>query len=328
MSAAARDTAAPVHTGAPGAGLRSPAAASRTIELLGDAWSWLVMREAVLDGVCRFDDFQRRLGIARSTLAARLDRLVTARLLVHRPDPGQGSASVYALTVRGRDLFGCLMAAMRWGDDFGGDGPRPRPLVHLGCGQSLDAELVCAACNTPLRAREVQVRRVGMDPPVPPRAVRARTPELSLLERRRPCSIARTLKVTGDRWSSLILRAAFLGVRRFDNFQRELGIAANILSQRLDRLVDIGVLVRRRYSERPPRDEYLLSDKGLALYPFYLAMVAWGDRWLTRSDDERTLALEHRTCGHLVDPGLVCGYCRMPVGPGDIARDPGEAGQP
>ena len=322
MAAAARDMAAPVRAGAPGAGLRSPAAASRTIELLGDAWSWLVMREAVFDGVCRFDDFQQRLGVARSTLAARLHRLVTAGLLEHRPDPGQGSASVYALTERGRDLFSCLMTAMRWGDDFGGDGPRPRPLVHTDCGQRLDAELVCTACEAPLRAREVRARPVGPVRPVPPRAVRARTPELSLLERRRPCSIARTLKVTGDRWSSLILRAAFLGVRRFDSFQRELGIAATVLSRRLDRLVDIGVLVRRRYCERPPRDEYLLSDKGLALYPFYLSMVAWGDRWLTRSDDERTLALEHRTCGHPVEPELVCGCCRMPVGPGDIAGDP------
>ncbi|SEB58886.1 winged helix-turn-helix transcriptional regulator [Streptomyces melanosporofaciens] len=296
--------------------LRSAAAVSHTVETVGDAWSWLVLREMIFDGVSRFDELQRRLGIARSTLTARLARLTEGGLVVKDARPGSPHPR-YGLTEQGWDFFGCLMTAMRWGDQWAaGDGGRPLTLCHTGCGARLDAELACAACREPLRAREVQAFLVdGADEPSPaaPR-LRSRTPELSLLERRRPCSIARTQKVIGDRWSSLVLRAAFLGIRRFDDFRRELGIAESILSGRLSRLTDLGVLTRRGYQDNPPRDEYLLTEKGLALYPIYLSMLAWGDRWLAHPGDG-SIVLEHKLCGCSVEPVLVCTACRGELTP-------------
>ena len=93
------------------------------------------------------------------------------------------------------------------------------------------------------------------------------------------CSIARTLEVVGERWTLLIMRDAFLGVRRFDDIQRDLGIARNVLRDRLARLVEEGLLERRPYQERPPRSEYRLTAKGRDLWPVLHALLRYGDRW-------------------------------------------------
>jgi DNA-binding HxlR family transcriptional regulator len=91
-----------------------------------------------------------------------------------------------------------------------------------------------------------------------------------------PCPIARSLERVGEWWSMLILRDAFAGVTRFDDFQQSLGIAPNILARRLAALVDAGMLERRRYSERPPRDEYVLTERGRDFHPVLVELVAFG----------------------------------------------------
>src|SRR5437588_10055882 len=93
------------------------------------------------------------------------------------------------------------------------------------------------------------------------------------------CSVARTLGLVGEWWTLLVLRDSFRGVRRFDDFQRNLGIARNVLADRLATLVEAGILERRRYQERPERFEYRLTDKGRDLYPVIVTLMQWGDRW-------------------------------------------------
>jgi DNA-binding HxlR family transcriptional regulator len=95
------------------------------------------------------------------------------------------------------------------------------------------------------------------------------------------CSIAQALEVVGEWWTILILREAFLGVTRFDDFQRRLGIARNVLSVRLDSLVRHGVLDRRPYEPARGRVDYVLTDKGRALWPVLVTLRQWGDEWLT-----------------------------------------------
>ena len=94
------------------------------------------------------------------------------------------------------------------------------------------------------------------------------------------CSVARTLEIVGDRWTWLIVRDAFLGLTRFADFRESLGVAPNVLADRLGRLVDEGILERRRYSERPPRDRYELTEKGEELFVALNALRQWGDRYL------------------------------------------------
>ena len=92
------------------------------------------------------------------------------------------------------------------------------------------------------------------------------------------CSIARALEVLGDRWTMLVIREAFMGVRRFDDFQRNLGVARNVLTDRLGRLVEEGILGRMPYQERPERFEYRLTGKGVDLWPVMMSLMPWGDR--------------------------------------------------
>jgi DNA-binding HxlR family transcriptional regulator len=147
------------------------------------------------------------------------------------------------------------------------------------------------------------------------------------------CSIARTLELIGERWTILILRDAFLGVRRFDDFQRSLGVARNVLQARLERLVENEILERVRYQERPERFEYRLTDKGLDLWPVLISLISWGDRHAASSGPP--VLIEHRDCGGRVNDRRICEACGALLGPRDVTarrgpalRDAGDAVQP
>ncbi|MGI8793304.1 MAG: winged helix-turn-helix transcriptional regulator [Acidimicrobiales bacterium] len=136
------------------------------------------------------------------------------------------------------------------------------------------------------------------------------------------CSIAGTLDVIGDRWTMLILRDAFRGVRRFEEIQRDLGIARNILTDRLQKLVDAGVLDRQPYQHRPPRYEYRLTAKGIDLSPALVALMRWGDKWVAGVEGP-PLVLTHRSCGEPLDQTFVCWTCDSTVTPLGISSRPG-----
>lgn len=132
-----------------------------------------------------------------------------------------------------------------------------------------------------------------------------------------PCSLARTLAVIGDRWTLLVLRDAFLGVRRFEEFQSRLGITRHVLSDRLGKLVAYSVLEKRVYQERPRRQEYRLTERGRELHPVILHLVQWGDRHLA---DERGAPLfhMHRQCGHRLQARMTCADCGEEVDARDV----------
>lgn len=280
----------------------------RTVAAVGDAWSWLVLREAVLHGVSRFDEFQRNLGIARSTLVARLDQLVGSGILYR-------DGVDYRPTDWGVDFLGALLTAMWWGDRwFDSGGRRPVRVTHRTCGEPMHVEMSCEHCGEPVHARDVTFDRLplpatrGSGP-----AARTRMPDLELLERRRPCSIARTLQAIGDQWSALIIQESFFGTHRFDAFQNRLAIASNILSQRLKRLAELGVLEAQSTGEHRG---YHLTDKGLDLYPVALAMLTWGDHWL--STGKPPIALTHTGCGARLTAIPTCSQCRNRITLNDL----------
>lgn len=137
-----------------------------------------------------------------------------------------------------------------------------------------------------------------------------------------PCSVARTLSVIGDRWTLLILRDCFLGVRRFEAFQARLGISRSIITERLNLLVAEGVLSRRPYQDRPLRYEYRLTDKGLELHPVILAVVEWGDRYYAGAEGPPILR-RHKGCGCDFHAVQVCSECGEPVTARDVEARPG-----
>ena len=139
-----------------------------------------------------------------------------------------------------------------------------------------------------------------------------------------PCSLARTLSVIGDRWTMLIIRNCFVGVRRFDDFQQQLGVTRHLLADRLRKLVQAGVLYKAPYGENENRYEYRLSDKGLVLYPIVMTMVGWGHRWMA-DDDGPPIRHMHRTCSERCRPVLTCSACGNEVSPRDVTIKPGKS---
>ncbi len=136
------------------------------------------------------------------------------------------------------------------------------------------------------------------------------------------CSIARALEVVGERWSLLIIRdALFAGSTRYTDFQRSLGIATNILKDRLDGFVDAGIMRRRQYSEQPELYEYLLTEKGCDLAPALIALTEWGDRWA--APDGPPILYSHTGCGSRVSHRLVCATCGRVDDPAEVQARPG-----
>jgi DNA-binding HxlR family transcriptional regulator len=131
------------------------------------------------------------------------------------------------------------------------------------------------------------------------------------------CSIARTLEIVGERWTLLIIRDAFAGVRRFGDFADRLGIARNVLQDRLERLVDEGILRKAPYQERPLRHEYRLTERGIDLWPVLVSLLQYGDRHFPASDGA-PLVLTHRECGGELDDHRMCKRCGAPLGARDV----------
>jgi len=135
------------------------------------------------------------------------------------------------------------------------------------------------------------------------------------------CSVAQFLEVAGEWWSMLLVRDAFLGVTRFDEFQKRLDISRNVLAQRLEHLVSHGVLERSAYQDNPPRYDYRLTDKGRALWPVLVAMRQWGDDWA--APDGPPVVMSHKACGHPTHAVMVCDHCGDRLAPGRVTVSPG-----
>ena len=139
-------------------------------------------------------------------------------------------------------------------------------------------------------------------------------------------TLERTLALVGDRWSILIIRAALRGVRRFDDYQADLGIARPILTARLRRLVDGGVMTKEQYQERPPRYEYKLTPAGVAISPALVALIRWGEHHLADGTEQGRgdVVLVHGPCGTELEQGFWCRHCATTFQPTAIraaARD-------
>lgn len=134
---------------------------------------------------------------------------------------------------------------------------------------------------------------------------------------RQSCSIAATLEVIGDPWTLLVVRDAFNGITRFEQWQERLGVARNVLAARLKSLVQHGVLEPRLYSQRPPRNEYVLTPKGKDLYGVLVTLHAWGEKHVY-GEAHSSVSMTHSICGQSLQPRIACGCCNEIVKPRDI----------
>jgi DNA-binding HxlR family transcriptional regulator len=282
----------------------------RALDLLGDQWVLLILQLA-FRRVRRFNDFRDALGISEAVLAARLRTLVEAGVLYRRPyRDARRTRDEYRLTDAGLELWQVLVAIWAWETRWVPGRATELPvLVHDLCDEVCLPVLVCRRCDEEVTARDTETSR---DPArqvadaTPPRRFRrsgwesvADRPELFYPE---------TMTILGDRWSTAVTAAAFLGVRRFRDLETELAIQPSVLSQRLADLVDHGVLDRRQEQGRRAVD-YGLTAKGLDFFPVFALVIAWADRWF--DDAPRSLEIRHRSCGQPLRPALACDRCRV-----------------
>lgn len=145
---------------------------------------------------------------------------------------------------------------------------------------------------------------------------------------KQPCSLARTLAIIGDNWTLLVLRDCFLGVRRFDDFQQRLGVTRHVLSDRLRKLTEGGIVEKVAYHQRPLRHEYRLTEKGKDLYPVIVHLAQWGDKYLA-DEHGAPITRIHTTCGHTLEAKMQCDHCGNTVKANEVKvkENPGFEGK-
>jgi DNA-binding HxlR family transcriptional regulator len=275
--------------------------ASRAAAVIGDAWVQVILR-AAFSGVSHFSGFLDRIGISRTVLADRLRRMVDAGLIETYASRDGAAHRAYRLTEKGRDTIGIVLVQDAWERLFGSDDA----IAGLADYRRVDSDsavrpvVLNRAQGAIVEARRLNYLLVRETVEHQPAATTRRK---STGEPTSPTALT-SVAVLGDTWSWMILIAAFFRVRRFDEFIDTLGIASNVLSDRLQRLLAADLLVRERYSRTPDRYEYRLAIAGRALHPLFCAIYGWGERWLY-PDETPPMQLFDMITGERITP-VVC----------------------
>jgi len=270
------------------------------LDIIGDRWTLLLLA-ALAAGPVRFDGLARRIGIARSTLAQRLADLARDGVAERRPYQQNPPRFEYALTARGRDTLAILHAIRNWDRTWAS----AEAFESWPMADEPERRLVCRACGHAIHARDVAYRAADRRPRAAPPIANgpARRARRSREGVARPQLLTSAADTLGNRSLALVIAAAFFGLRRFSDMERALALAPNVLARRLDELVAAGVMARHVYRERPRRWQYILTEKGLDLYPVIVAQIGWADRWLGGAAGP-PLALTHKPCGKTLIPVL------------------------
>lgn len=286
---------------------------NKALEIIGDRWTLSILHQALL-GIHGFEGFQRELKIPRSTLSNRLSNLVKFNILSRNPSSDPDQRYDYRLTPTGLDLLDTALLALAWQKRWVGDSYQAA-LIHRNSDHVITPVMICDHCREPVRAHDVSFHEG-------PGAVRV---ERSNKRRRRSSAAApqsdilpvsrELLDLLGDRWTPQVVALGFFGIRRFDDMQETLGLASNILTDRLKRAVKMKLFTQHVYQTRPARKEYRLTEKGLDLYPILVALTQWVDRWWPTPGGP-PLLLTHKTCGNLLRGIVICDTCKIPIKPG------------
>lgn len=276
----------------------------RALEVLGDT-STLLILEASWLGVRRFDGFQERTGILKALLSDRLQRLVAAEVMVKVQYSERPVRFEYRLTAKGRDMYWIALMMLRWELKWSGHKHKIHiKLHHTKCGHSFTPVPTCQTCKTEIVARDIDWKDgpgVGWMVPLYSRRRQQRNAAFTASN-----LMIDVVQIIGDRWASLVLRSIFFGIRRFDQIQRDSAIATNILSERLNWLVEEGVL--RTQSVEGGRSEYRLTEKGIDFFPVMIMLMRWGDEHYP-TPKGRPMILVHKAHRHALKPVVTCSHC-------------------
>lgn len=274
--------------------------------LLGDEWTLLVMQQSLL-GTTRFGDFKSRLPISNSVLTARLRTLTTAGLLERRQYRDRPQRFEYTGTSRGRSLWPVLLSIWEWERHWVPDHAEPLPAMrHAVCGADFAPLVTCRSCGETAGDKDV-VPQWG-----PSGSWERSVPSVTSTRRRSEADqhaaaglFPQTMSVMGNRWGFALLVAAFVGVRRFTDFQAQLGAPPGSIADRLAIFTANGVLV-------DAGNRYELTEKGRALLPVLISALQWAQHWFADPEGPAVL-LTHTPCGSPFTAVLACDQCRRPL---------------
>ena len=291
------------------------------LDVIGDRWVLLILRDIFL-GRSRFEELRLHTGASRTTLTRRLGALLEADVLYKRCYSTTGNRFEYKLTEKGLGLFSSSLLAWQWELEWSEHAEEVLPisLFHNSCQHILTPTAVCKHCQQVLNANDVQWPDIKNE-------LKEQIGEINSFSKRRvrsaskhgqeDLSLATVSDLIGDRWTLLLLISAFLGIKRYDDFLKSLKIASNILTMRLNMLIDVNILQRHEYQENPPRSEYHLTKKGKSLFPLVMTMRQWVIDYLPQSDIQERLV--HKNCGHALQVEVLCIDCHHKPWPRDVA---------
>lgn len=282
---------------------------NRALDQIGDKWCLLIIQE-VLWGINTFNDMMAAMGVSRGVLSNRLKWLQDVDCLRKGTSP-VSQRPVYHLTRKSVELYDCALMATRWERNWFSHPRLDRvELVHESCGRVFHPQLQCVACDGEVRLEDVSYAPgPGATRDVREKKVRRRS-SISINDIPSDRALYRNLiNLVGDRWTANIIALSFHGLTRFDEFHGELPVATNILSDRLRLLVGEGVFQQVAYQQRPLRHAYELTDKGRDLFPWFLALLQWGDKWCDPEGRGRPMNVLHRSCGQALHAQTRCSAC-------------------
>jgi DNA-binding HxlR family transcriptional regulator len=315
MAALPRPAAAPENAGVL---LTRASSITRALDEVGDKWCFLIIQE-VFWGINTFGGMREGTGASRGVLSDRLKWLQQIGCL--RKHGGEGvRGSRYHLTRKSVALHATAMMAIAWERKYYQTPSLDRVrLLHTRCGKAFTPAMVCAACTAPALGQEVRYAPgPGATRDSRSKKVRRRSSLSAAAVPSQQTVYRNLINIVGDRWTANVIALAFHGHSRFDQFHRELPIATNILSERLKFLERHGIFAVRAYQQRPPRFEYALTDKGWDLFPYFLTLLQWGDRWCAAAGEGPPMCLEHRPCGSPLRGEAVCDQCREVLEPSRV----------
>jgi DNA-binding HxlR family transcriptional regulator len=281
--------------------------------LIGDEWNLAIARLAIQDGVRRYKDFRDRLGIANSVLTVRLRRLTEAGVFTMAQYSDAPRRYEYILTERGRDLWKVLLTIWSWEAVWVTEHIEPLPpMRHAECGQEFSPVMHCQTCGKPAGIHDIRQTfgpSGGFERSVPRATTRRRSAGGTAVSGSGgPGLVPQTIELIGNRWSASAIAAAFLGARRFTDMLEMMGAPPTIVSDRLRKFCQMGVLETVPAKAGSGRAEYRLTDKGRAFFPHVMVMLEWGDRWFRAPEGPASL-YTHTTCGGEFHPVLYCSVC-------------------
>jgi len=282
---------------------------NRALDQIGDKWSLLLIAE-VLWGINTFSGLLAATGMSRGVLSDRLKWLVKVDCLQKKYPNGNPRRPSYHMTQKSVDLYDTALMALNWERRFFSEPTRDSiELIHEDCQRTFKPFLACRHCGGEVLAADIDYKD-GPGARKDLRKMKVRRKSSKSIREVPGSSSAyiNLIYLVGSPWTANLIALAYHGIKRFDGFNRELPIATNVLTDRLKFLVREGVFVAVPYKERPLRVNYFLSEKGLALFPFFQALLQWGDKWCGDGSGPPML-LTHTSCSHLLEGEVRCNQC-------------------